>query len=828
MLLVSDKTALFDIAISSDAHPAVRYAAEELQHYVEEMSLARPRIRTDARGTQDSLPKKVLVGESTESREPFPKVSAQDLARESYLLRTRGSHLLLLGGSPRGTLYAVYDFLGRLGVRWWTPTEETVPLRTTLEVGPLRARVDPPLIYRAIWYRHTMDADWQARQRLNAGCMTPIYLAERHGGAERFAMDASSHTYEGLVPTEDHFDEHPDYFSEVNGVRLRYHNQLCPTHPDVAELAAATAREWLRQTPDARLLSVTQNDHGNWCTCTRCSAMIEREGSPSGPMLHLANEVAKRLEKDFPDVLIDTFGYSWSEKPPSRMKARPNVVIRFAPIGNCFGHSIHECPANAHCRDDLAGWSRGAKHLFVWHYVTDFCHYLTPFPNLPPLADDINTYLEHGVKGIFLQADGTSLGGDMAELKAYLMVRLLWDPSTDVEEARAEFLAGYYREAAPAVEEYVASFEKAFARAGHKAHLHLYRTLWENDAPYLTQPVLSRARNALERGYRKASDDPEVVERLDRIRLGLDYTELFYYERPRPRSLGQGALTCRVSPRRRQLLERLFQASERSRITHYGEDLGRYTTMGSLRRAWLESTGGHEVVRIEGGGAGASVVPALGGRIVDYRVGGAKANLLGEGSPQTFGYPCCGGYEEYCLRAHQSPGFSESHSVVRKTMSTVELRAETETGLTLKRRVRLGTRKGEVLIRTSLANRHDSPLPGCLRCHLEINLGCPVADLQWWTREGRTWTPQDGEPSLAWYEDEVPSGWAFWSGKTRTGIWQTWSRDQIGAVFLGGVPSESAVLALDLARGRSNEPIAPGECQEIAHRFGGLREPPGK
>ena len=151
MLLASQKTPFFDIVIAHDAPAAVRYAAEELQRYVERICLAFPAIHTDR---QTPGPKSILVGDSARRAELFPGVSAGDLRRgrgESYVLRTRGGHLLVMGGSPRGTLYAVYDLLERFGVRWWMPWDQDVPRRTRLAIEDLNVRFDPPLIYRATW-----------------------------------------------------------------------------------------------------------------------------------------------------------------------------------------------------------------------------------------------------------------------------------------------------------------------------------------------------------------------------------------------------------------------------------------------------------------------------------------------------------------------------------------------------------------------------------------------------------------------------------------------------------------------------------------------------
>jgi hypothetical protein len=616
----------------------------------------------------------------------------------------------------------------------------------------------------------------------------------------------------------------------VNGERLRHHNQLCPTHPDVARLAAETARRWLDQTPGSRIVSVTQNDWGNWCTCPTCAAMIRREGAPSGPMLHLANQVARQLEKTHPHALVDTFAYSWSEEAPKHLKAHPNVLVRMAPIGNCFGHPIWTCPANDRCRRALESWSKIARHLFVWHYVTDFFHYLTPFPNLPPLADDLRLYLDHGVKGVFLQGDGTSLGGDMAELKAYLMARLLWDPKLDAASIRSEFLDGYYRAAAPAVEEFLAVFEKSFARAKGQ-HLFLYRSLWENQADYLRREVLDRARAALARGQKACADDPEALQRLDRIVAGLDYTEVFYHERPRRWVIRAGGLECRSSPKRSELTRRLFRIASHNGVAHYGEDLGRYTRMEELRRAWLDSQGRHKVVRLKAGGSRMTIVPALGGRILEFGPVGEETNVLGESSPKTFGYPCAGGYEEYSRRYHQSPGFSQAFRVVSRSRAGLVLEAALDTGLVIRRRVRLNARTGLATVQSRLANPESAALPGCLRAHLEIDLGTAPAELAVWFLRGKAWErveTGDRGPAGAWFGSDVPDGWLFWSEKRRFGLWQRWSRNEVGAVFLGTIPAERFTVALDLARGRYDEPIPPGAAQRLRHRFGWLTSRPAQ
>jgi len=763
------------VVLAKDAGVAVRYAAEELLRYVNRMTQCDygTAITDD---TGPVAPSEVIIGDSTHRRQLFPDIDPAKLAREEIVVRTRDRHLLLLGGSPRATLYAVYELLERLGVRWWTAKVAQVPACQRLDLPELNVRFTPPLIYRSVYYVEAMDADWLARQRLNAGTMTQQYLAERHGGMEHFAADKAGHTYAGLVPVDQYFDRHPEYFSEINGVRQRHLNQLCCTHPDVADIAAATARRWLDATPDCRIVSATQNDHRNWCTCQNCQALIDREGAPSALVLNLANAIAQRLAKTHPQVLVDTFAYDWTLAAPRRMKAHPNVLVRLAPIWNCFGHSIRSCPANEPCRAAFAAWSRIAKHLFVWHYVTDFNQYLMPYPNLTPLRDDLHFYIEHGVKGAFYQGNGNSLGGDMSELKTYLIAKLLWNPQLDAAALRAEFLTGYYRAAAPAVEEYLTVLEKARG----KEHAFTYANK-NKSAPHREPAALARAGKALVRATRLGQDDPEVLARLELIQARLDYTG-------------------------RRNKARTLDVLERHGVTHYAED-GSRATIAFLRRWWLFAPRKHAVITLRGGGSRLDVVPALGGRIVAFGPANGRINFMAQNSPAAHPYPYCIGYEEYSERQFQSAGYTEPYEVIARSAREVRLRARLDNGLQIERRITLEARTGAVHVDSVLRNPTGTTVQADLRGHLEIDLGTPPAEVE-------------GFKAGAWNGDQLPVEWKFWSAKTGRGFWQSWTRRSVGAIFLGSNPAAKTTLSLDLAVAEFDGPLAPGKTQRLRHSFG--------
>src|SRR5579862_9368086 len=64
----------------------------------------------------------IVVGPGPVAAHLFSGVPLATFGDEQLTIRTSGGRLLLAGGRPRGTLYAVYRFLQtQCGVRWWTP-----------------------------------------------------------------------------------------------------------------------------------------------------------------------------------------------------------------------------------------------------------------------------------------------------------------------------------------------------------------------------------------------------------------------------------------------------------------------------------------------------------------------------------------------------------------------------------------------------------------------------------------------------------------------------------------------------------------------------------
>ena len=100
--------------------------------------------------------------------------------------------------------------------------------------------------------------------------------------------------------------------------------------------------------------------------------------------------------------------------------------------------------------------------------ITNFQNYFVPFPNWYVLGPNIQYFHEHGVKGIFEEGTYGTKGGDLTELKDYIIARSLWNISTDTDDHIKDFVAGYYGpKAGPFVQLYMDVMHGAIAETNY-------------------------------------------------------------------------------------------------------------------------------------------------------------------------------------------------------------------------------------------------------------------------------------------------------------------------------------------------------------------------
>lgn len=519
-VLASAGTTPYVITLARDATPPERHAAEELAEFLFQVTGATFPIKLpDDAGAAPRL----AVG-SGAAKALEPNISLDGLGADGIVIRqtaSRGadSGIILTGGSgaPRGTLYAVYTFLeDQVGCRWWTRSESSIPRKSTLAVpAGLDVRYVPILERRDQCFVEGLEKDWSVRMKYNGWCGPGDDVAR--GGSLGFA-GPNCHTFYPLVPPQEHFAKHPEWFSEIKGVRVAKEAQLCLTNPELTQFVITRVKQWIQENPQAAYVSVTQNDYQGWCTCAKCKAVDDAEGGQSGTMIRFVNAVAEAIEKEYPNVAVDSFAYQYTRKPPKLTKPRKNVVVRLCSIECDFAHPLDD-ERNKAFREDIEGWARICDRLYVWDYVTNFGHYLQAHPNLRVLGPNIRFFVKHNVKGVFEQGNYQSLGGEFGALRAWMMGKLLWNPELDDKVILDEFLDGYYGPAAPSLRDYINLIHDTVEKADFTMTCGTPTT-----APYVAPEILAQSAKLFEQAKSAAAGQPDYLRRVEIAEMSLLYS----------------------------------------------------------------------------------------------------------------------------------------------------------------------------------------------------------------------------------------------------------------------------------------------------------------
>ena len=512
MILAKDGKSGYAIVYGENVSAAVKTAARELADYLRKISGAEPAI---------------VPGGDRAGRRIILEEGGTGLKNDGYRIQTRGEALYITGENGRGTLYGVYGFLEKyLGCRFLAPDVEIVPRLREIRLENTDETVIPPLEYRdTFWYDPQHNAAFAVKRGFNGHLLSKP--GGELGGSVRYFGFA--HTLFNYVSPDEYFEPHPEYFSMLNGKRIRERTQLCLTNPDVLAITRRKLRRNIMEHPDCRIFSLTQMDWYNPCACPECARVDAEEGSHSGTLLRFVNACAASVAEDFPDVVIDTFAYQYTRQPPRLTRPLPNVCVRICTIECCRNHPVSECGEIMYpfrdrinsadsFRDDLRNWAKICSRMFIWDYTTNYRFYLAPFPNFHVLGANIRFFLENGVTGMFEQGNAQAVSGEFGELRAYMISRLMWEPQADEERIMCEFLEGYYGRAAVPIRKYIRLLREDVPR--QMAHIGIY----DDPGEYLSQSFLDEADRLWDEAENLAESEAEL-RRIRRSRLSVRFAK---------------------------------------------------------------------------------------------------------------------------------------------------------------------------------------------------------------------------------------------------------------------------------------------------------------
>ena len=521
------------IIISQKASEEDKFAAQELQTYLEKISGVRVPIEVDANSVQGN---KIHIGYNQYVK--TLGVSYEDLDPEGFKIKTIGDNLVLVGRKPSGTEFAVYTFLEKyLGVRWFWPGDlgEVVPASKKIEVGQIDLREEPDYKMRLIGEAET-------------GPNEPSLWGKRNkrGGSVRGKFNGCF--YE-MLPPEKYAKTHPEYFSLVNGIRKTQDAQLCTTNPEVIKICADYVRDYFDKHKNVDVFTIEENDWVGFCECEKCRALdtgdklkLFSEKPPfhvppfapgrfgegysiSDRMFTFANQMAEEISKTHPDKYVSMSSYSWHANLPKKIKKLHRNLF-FQTTSSCIGHWYK--PRRNEDYDQLKEWAEIANNITIYEYYVNAL-----WPNMYRLVptligESIPQYYKLGARYFFSQGcEDYAISG----LNYYVASKLLWDTTLDVKQILEDYYAKCYGKAGRPMKKFFERLENAWKDATINGNLYRSQRVlctgraYEQFLTIFKPGVLEDCRRYLDEAEKLAENDL-IKKRIEFMRTGLRYNEL--------------------------------------------------------------------------------------------------------------------------------------------------------------------------------------------------------------------------------------------------------------------------------------------------------------
>jgi uncharacterized protein DUF4838/glycosyl hydrolase family 67 len=542
--LAQDGKTEYVIIQNANASAAEKFAARELRDFLEKVTGAKFAARLE--NNQSIPPKAIYVG-WTDFAGRHVKLST--LGQEDWIIKTVGPNLILTGGRPRGTLYAVYEYLEqKLGCHWLDEFTEVVPFTPELKLPTMNIKGRPLLRSRMIYTASNVIFDPELCDMFDARNKDTKSPSARYGfGGTLYGSPNACHTF--YEYSRDWQTTHPEYLAmNAKGERVRSTSgvgpgQICLTHPEARKLMLKKLRKYIIKDREAAdkagrpyplIYCVDQNDNTLSCQCPKCKALSKREGSDSGPLLDLINFLADGVRSEFPDVLIGTLAYQQTLIPPKTIRARDNVIIRLAQLNVEWSYATDTSQypdyfrpmnnaINRQSYKTLVNWSKVSKNMNIWDYwiLYDFNganRFQTPYVNLTCIISDMKLFFNKHTETIFVECEKPEDTSFFA-LKRWLGLKLMQNPLQAAKPLVKTFMSGYYGPAAEKMSEYLAYMEKRINAVGGTKKI---SRMLERHRPYLNLDFYATSIKLLNEAEAICGTDKAALLHVQRERIPVD------------------------------------------------------------------------------------------------------------------------------------------------------------------------------------------------------------------------------------------------------------------------------------------------------------------
>lgn len=442
------------------------FAANELQYFIQGATGTKLPIISEKKAAESG--KYIYVGETKAAKAAGVAPTYEEVKYNGFVIKQIDKSVYLKGYADVGTRNAIYEFLSyAFDYECYAADEIRMTETKNAKMLAYDLQVNPSLDWREgnygeLIYNHTIGYRMRFNNteeifvtgHLTHNSMTIINPTVYDWKSKKYRDWFSDKTWNGFSSDKQETPMQLCYSSE--GMRKEYTKNLI---------------ELIKNSKAPNML-LGMEDNVEWCTCKKCTASKEQYGTDSAVILKFVNKVQKDVDAWFaknrpgqePTHLVVFAYYSTVNPPATYDEANQKYVpiddsvvlndhsgIMFAPIT-----AEYDTPFEDSKVDDVSvpngqvmGWSSITKNLYAWTYTLLPLSGLLFFDTLESTQQNYSFLAENGCQMLLDQADmyQERINTGFSRVKAYIMSKLAWDTSLNMNELLDDFFANYFDDA---------------------------------------------------------------------------------------------------------------------------------------------------------------------------------------------------------------------------------------------------------------------------------------------------------------------------------------------------------------------------------------------
>lgn len=530
----------YSVVIQIDkATPAEKFAAETLCKYLK-ASFIGADFRVIDFGNLIDENNVIYIGFAPANLKKT--VDLKNLGAEESLIVVKDQSLCLSGGSPRGTLYAVYDFLEKFcGVRYLAFDTQLTPVKNKLELADMSIKRTPAFKFRIVEPGRNVGAEMQSFNKGNSYYVS----ADKYGYYQRHGMPRDAHAlayYSKQFPVDK-----PELFALTPKGRavppkVGQVASLCLSNPETRDIIWRQMEKYIEEDeecfkktglPPAEFYELSLDDSREVCICDTCKKTTDEAGSYAAVVLNAVNDIAGRANRKNSRIKILTLVYLPTLIFPKNVKPAENVLPRITihdteMLVDTFAETTLpiNAPGNAEFKKIIEPWIRNSSQVAFWDYWNYYSKPVFPYICLNKYFDNMKYYYACRAQSVLVEMEIYT--ASFYALKYYLALKLMDNPEYDRNLLISDFMSGYYGNAATLMTKYLNYLDSAVAKEAATEPLGRRSPIRYS---YLSEDFFTRVSHILDQAEAAVADDSKSLKHVKFERVAVDRCSILFWRK---------------------------------------------------------------------------------------------------------------------------------------------------------------------------------------------------------------------------------------------------------------------------------------------------------